>query len=296
MPKKTTLLIGAHMSIVDGIHHALERGESIGCSTIQLFTKNNRQWKARPLTKNDIELYQQAAKQSSIKWVVAHATYLINIGSPDKTIEKKSINAVIMELKRCQALGIPYLVLHPGSHVKTNQDSCIQQISDNLNKIFASAPGKTMLLLETMAGQGSSVCYSFEHIALIIKQSKYKRRLGVCLDTCHIFAAGYDFRTKKTYEATWKEFDSTIGFNKLKVIHINDSKKDLGSQVDRHEEIGKGKIGKQAFRLLFNDKRFFNIPKILETPKNSLDDDLRNMETIYALLSTQTRHALDFKK
>ncbi len=294
--KNPTLLLGAHISIAGGIHLAFERGESIGCTVMQIFTKNNRQWKSNPLTKEEIELYKKTAKQSSTKSVVAHATYLINIGSPDKVTEKKSVNAVIMELKRCDTLSIPYLVLHPGSHIKTNEESCIQQISNNLNKIFKATPGKTMLLLEVMAGQGSVVCYTFEQIARVIKQSKYKRRLGVCFDTCHAFVAGYDFRTKKTYENMWKEFDRIIGLGKLKIIHINDSKKELGSRVDRHADIGKGKIQLNAFRLLFNDKRFFHIPKILETPQKNLDDHLRNMKKIYTLLSPQTCRILKFKK
>ena len=197
-----------------------------------------------------------------------------------------------MELKRCDSLGIPYLVLHPGSYLKTDEHSCLEQISNNLNTIFKNAPGKTILLLETMSGQGSTVCYTFEHISQIIKQSKYKHRLGLCFDTCHTFVAGYDFRTKKTYEIMWKEFDRIIGLNKLKVIHINDSKKPLGSRIDRHENIGKGKLGTQAFKLLFNDKRFFDIPKILETPKDSLYDDARNMQKIRSLLLPKTRKIL----
>ena len=294
--KNPTLLFGAHISMAGGIHLAFERGESIGCTTMQIFIKSNRQWQAKPLIKEEIELYKKTAKTSSIKSVVAHATYLINIGSPNKLTEKKSVNAAIMELKRCNTLGIPYLILHPGSHVKTNEESCMQQISNNLNKIFKATPGKTMLLLENMAGQGSTVCYTFEQISRIIKQSKYKHRLGVCFDTCHAFVAGYDFRTKKTYEAMWQEFNLIIGLDKLKIIHINDSKKELGSRVDRHADIGKGKIQLNAFRLLFNDKRFFHIPKILETPYKNLDDHLKNMKKIYTLLSPQTCRLLKFKK
>lgn len=296
MTKKNPILLGAHMSISGGKHRAFERGESIGCTAIQLFTKNNRQWKAKPLNQEEIELFKTTAKQSSIQSLVAHATYLINIGSPNKIIEKKSVDAVIIELKRCNALGIPYLVLHPGSHLNTDEESCIKRIATNLNKILKATPGKTMLLLETMAGQGSTVCHTFETIAHIIKQSKYKHRLGVCFDTCHAFVAGYDFRTQKTYDAMWKEFDHIIGLNKLKVIHINDSKRELGSKVDRHAEIGKGKLGLQAFRLLCNDKRFFNIPKILETPMKELDDHLKNMKIIYSLLSPETRKKLEIKK
>ena len=284
MEKVSKLLLGAHMSMIGGFYRAIERGESIGCTTIQIFTKNNRQWHAKPLQNEEIELFKNKWKESSIQSIIAHATYLINLGSPQKELEEKSIKAAINELERCNSLTISYLVLHPGSHTNTDETESLKRIARNLDFIFESAQGDTSILLETMAGQGSSLCYSFEHIAEIIKLSKHKKRLGVCFDTCHAFAAGYDFRTKKDYIAMWKHFDDTIGLNKLHAIHINDSKTDCGSRVDRHTDIGKGKLGLEAFRLLFNDKRFANIPKILETPYTTLDDYKRNMETIYSLI------------
>ena len=290
--KKHSLLFGTHISIAGGIHLAIERGESIGCTAIQIFTKSNRQWSAKKITDKEIELFKDAIKKSSIQSVITHATYLINIGSPNKTTSEKSITALHKELERCDQLGIPYLILHPGSHLGTGEEECLQRISDNLNDIFDQTPGKTKILLETMAGQGSNVCYQFEHIAHIYSTSSFKKRLGVCFDTCHAFVAGYDFRTKKTYENMWKTFDKIIGLKQLKAIHINDSKKELGSRVDRHEDIGKGKLGLEPFKLLFNDERFFDIPKILETPKDDLKDDLRNMHTIKKLISSKNRRTL----
>jgi len=290
--KKHILLLGAHMSISGGLEKAIIRGESIGCTAIQIFTKNNRQWAAKTLTTTEIDLFKKTARKSSIKFIVAHATYLINLGASNKEIEKKSIEATKKELKRCATLNIPYLVLHPGSHIKTDEESCINQVSDNLNTILKTIPGKTMLLLETMPGQGTGICYRFEQIAQILKQSKFKKKLGVCFDTCHAFAAGYDFRTKTTYNRMWEDFDQTIGIKNLKVMHINDSKRPLGSRVDRHADIGKGELELNAFRLIFNDERFFDIPKILETPKETLEDDLKNMLTIKKLLLPKTRKIL----
>lgn len=287
--KKPSLLLGAHMSIAGGLEKAIERGESIGCTAIQIFSKSNRQWAAKEITKQEAEHFKSVWKSSSIKYVVAHATYLINIGSPEKLTCSKSVKALSLELMRCEQLNIPYLVLHPGSHLKTSEQECLKRIADNLNEIFESTRGKTKILLETMPGQGSMVCYSFEQIATLLDLSSFKQRLGVCFDTCHAFVAGYDFRTKETYDMMWKTFNSIIGLDYLKVIHINDSKKDLGSYVDRHENIGKGKLGLDAFRLLCNDKRFFDIPKILETPKTTLADDAKNMAALKSLLSTATR-------
>lgn len=298
--KKYTLLLGAHMSIAGGLEQAVIQGESIGCSAIQLFTKSNRQWKAKELSQKDIDLFKQTVQTSSIKkeHIVAHATYLINLGSTDTDINKKSIAAVIEEIERCNALQIPYLVLHPGSSKTTDITQVLDTITQNLDTVFESAPGNTMILLETMAGQGTSVCYQLEQLAYIYKKSAFKHRLGVCLDTCHIFAAGYDFRTQETYDAFWKTFDQIVGIDILKIMHINDSKKELGSRVDRHENIGNGKIGLVGFELLFNDARFFAIPKILETPKNSLEEDILNMNVIKKLLSRDTRelYGLDSRK
>ena len=293
MKKKQKLLIGAHMSIAGGMEKSVERGLAVGCTTMQIFTKSNRQWGAKVLTQQDCDTFKHAVKESGIAPVVVHATYLINIGSPKKETVEKSVDAIVKELERCHKLGIPYLVLHPGAHLKTDEDACLTRIANNLDAAFSRAKSNTMILLETMAGQGSTVCYLFEHIAAIIKRSKNTRRIGVCFDTCHVFVAGYDFTTKKTYEVMWQKFDDVIGLHKLKAIHVNDSKKGLGARVDRHEDIGKGAIGLTAFELLFNDPRFFAVPKILETPKEELSDDLCNIATIKKLISKKTRDILD---
>jgi len=291
MQKKHSLLLGAHMSIADNMYLAIERGESIGCSAIQIFTKSNRQWKAKPISNQDALLFKKTWKDSSVRSIIAHASYLINIGSPHKETEKKSVDALILELTRCAELGIPYLVLHPGSHTKTDEQSCIARISKNINKIL-DATSHCTILLETMAGQGTNVGYTFEQLAQIIRNTEHKSRIGVCFDTCHAFAAGYDFRTKDTYTLMWEKFDKTVGLNKLKAIHINDSQQDLGSRVDRHTDIGKGKIGLEAFKLLCNDERLFDIPKILETPKKNLSDDKKNLQVLMGLLTKKTRTLL----
>jgi len=283
--KQDSLLLGAHMSIAGGFEKSLERGESIGCTAIQIFTKSGRQWAAKKISPKEADLFLAKLKDTPIKTVVAHASYLINIGSPDNTTAKKSINALADELDRCNILNIPYLVLHPGSRLDSDENECLQRISDNLNEAMSKTSGKTMLLLETMAGQGSSIGNTFEQLAFIRSKSEFKSRVGVCLDTCHVFAAGYDFRTPALYKQMWQDFDAIIGKNHLKAIHLNDSKKELGSNVDRHEDIGKGKIGLEGFRLLINDKTLMHIPKILETPKkNGLEEDVANIKTIKDLI------------
>ncbi|HEV2601527.1 MAG TPA: deoxyribonuclease IV [Candidatus Babeliales bacterium] len=282
--KNTPLLIGAHISIAGGFEKAIERGVSIGCTTIQIFTKSNRQWHAKSITDEEAATFKATAIQLHITIIVAHATYLINLGSPDAATRSKSISAVVDELHRCEKLGITYLVLHPGSHLSTNEQECLTSVADSINAVLEKASGNTILLIENMAGQGSIVCYTFEQIKYVLDRCTFPERVGVCFDTAHAFAAGYDFRDKATYNAMWEHFDSTVGLSRLKVIHLNDSKKELGSRVDRHEDIGKGLIGLAGFKLLINDSRLAHIPKILETPQESLEDALRNIETVKSLV------------
>lgn len=291
MKKKPLLLLGAHMSISGGIHKAIERSESIGCTAIQIFTKSNRQWYAKPLKAEDIEMFKKTWKNSSIQSIIAHASYLLNIGSINSDTEIKSYEALKIEFQRCSELGIPYLSIHPGSHTNTDSYICLEKISKNITKLLDSIPQGT-ILLEIMAGQGSQVGHSFEQLAYIINHSEHKNRIGICFDTCHAFAAGYDFTTEKTYNLMWEAFDNIIGLGKLKCIHVNDSQKDLGSHIDRHAEIGHGKIGLKAFELLFNDPLFFDVPKILETPNTELFDYKKNMDTLKSLLTKRTRIAL----
>lgn len=288
MPRKK-LLIGAHMSIAGGYEQALIKGASIGCTAIQLFTKSNRQWYAKPITKENAHHFKKMQKETGILCVVAHASYLINLGSIHKATEEKSIKALIDELERCESLGISFLVLHPGSLGTLSKEEGARQISNNLDKALADAQSTTMILLENMAGQGSAFGSSFQELASIYQQAAHKKRLGFCFDTCHAFAAGYDISSEKTYEHVWKEFDAILGLKYLKVIHMNDSKKPLASHLDRHEDIGKGCIGLHGFDLLMNDHRFVSVPKILETPKGKgskdiLQDHLMNLQQLKKLV------------
>lgn len=285
---KHPLLLGAHISAAGGFYKAIERGASIGCTTLQIFTKSNRQWHAQPLDEDEILRFKKAQQKFSMPFVVAHASYLINIGSPNPDAAHKATAALIVELQRCEALNIPYLVLHPGSHVNTDETACLDRIAVNLSYAFEKVPGNTTILLETMAGQGSSTCSTFEQIAHIIKRVIPQSRVGVCMDTCHIFAAGYDFRTEDLYKKMWHNFDHIIGKKYLKVIHMNDSKKECGSRVDRHEDIGKGKIGLEAFSFFMNDESLSAVAKIVETPVKIIGEALKehryNMDTLENLV------------
>ncbi len=293
--KKQTLLLGAHISIAGGYDKALKQAASIGCTTLQIFTKSNRQWAAKPITDHEADLFKQTAKELGLEQIVVHASYLINLASANQQVQEKSVHALIQELERCHQLGIPYLVLHPGSNGECEKQEALQSIADGINHALEALNphNKTMILLETMAGQGSTLCSTFEEIATIRSLINKKNHVGVCVDTCHIFAAGYDLRTEKEYNNTWHAFDSAIGLEHIKVIHCNDSKKECDSRVDRHEAIGKGQLGDKSFELLFNDPRFFDIPKILETPKTDIHEDLINMRHIVTLLTEKTKNQLN---
>ncbi len=260
------ILVGAHISIAGGFHKAIKRGEEIGCTAIQIFTKSARSWFAKKITREEIELFKKSWKASSIPSVVVHAGYLINIGSCKKSIERKSIKSLMEELQRCEMLGVTYLVLHPGASVGGEKEGCITRIAKNLDEVLETVNGKSKILLETMAGQGTNVGYTFEQLKKIRKLCKNKRRVGICFDTCHTFAAGYDISTPMGYKETMEHFDKVLGLGALKVIHINSSKRELESRKDRHENLGKGKIPLKTFELIMNDKWFFDVPKILETP------------------------------
>lgn len=294
MKNNHSLLLGAHMSIAGGFEKAIERAESIGCTTLQIFSKSNRQWAAKDITLQEAAAFKKAVAQSYIKPenLVVHATYLINIGSPDQATQDKSIVALINELERCQLLGIPFLVLHPGSHVDSGVEEGLARVAHNLDRAFDQYKGQTMVLLENMAGQGSTLCATFQELATVRNSMRHKKSVGFCFDTCHAFAAGYDFRSEAGYQALWQEFDKILGLENLKAIHLNDSKKECGSRVDRHDDIGKGLLGLKPFELLFNDERFYDVPKILETPSDELADYARNMATIKELLRDDTKEKL----
>jgi len=260
-------LLGAHVSISGGVEKSPLRGEELGCDSIQIFSKNQRQWKSPPISDDVAKIFKKTLKNSKVKQVVIHDSYLINLASPNPESLKKSQEAFLDEMDRADKLGVPYLVFHPGSHMKSGEKAGIRQIAESLNSILRrQLDGKVMLLLETTAGQGDHIGYSFEQLAEIISLIDKKERIGICYDTAHTFEAGYDIRTEETYQQTFEKFDRVLGLNLLRVFHINDSKTDLGSRVDRHENIGRGYLGVEPFRFLVNDQRFQNHPMILETP------------------------------
>lgn len=280
------ILLGAHVSIAGGVDKAVERAANIGCTTFQIFTKNSNQWKATPLSDKVVQNYKRLIKLTKIKPVIAHDSYLINLCAKDRLILKKSREAFIDELVRCEILEINYLNFHPGSHMGMGEEDGIKLVAESINLAHEKTKGfKVKSMIETTAGQGTSIGYRFEQIRKIIDLVEDKRRLAVCVDTCHIFAAGYDIRSETSYLKTIEEFDSIIGLKYLKAFHLNDSKKGLGERVDRHEHIGKGKIGLNGFRFIMNDNRFSNIPKVLETPKGvDMREDVINMKILKSLI------------
>jgi deoxyribonuclease-4 len=279
------LLVGAHMSIAGGIHHALGHGLRAGCRTVQIFLKSSNQWKGKILTDEDRRLYLEARKESGIEPVVAHNSYLINLASPDPALNRKSLDAFVEEMRRASFLGIPCVILHPGSHMGAGPEAGIALVAAALNRALDRVPPPVRILLENTAGQGHSLGHRFDELAAILERVRQPARVDVCLDTCHAFAAGYDIRTPEGYRKTMREFDRLIGIERIAVFHVNDCKKGLGSRVDRHTHIGQGFIGLEAFRCLVNDRRFAKIPKILETPKGpDLKEDLMNLATLRSLV------------
>ncbi|MEY4613896.1 MAG: Endonuclease 4 [Planctomycetota bacterium] len=284
-------LLGAHMSVAGGIYKAAEESEAHLCQTVQVFTKNASQWKGKPLSQEDIDNFRRAARKANLKHNLSHNSYLINLASPDDGMFAKSIEAFVDEMQRAEQLELDYLVAHPGSHLKTGEEAGISRIAHGLDEIHRRCPDfKVMILLEITAGQGTNLGCKFEHMAGILKLAKHAEKLGVCFDTCHAFAAGYPLFPKADYDATWQEFDTLIGIKKLKAFHLNDSKKGLGSRVDRHEHIGKGALGLEPFRLILNDPRFASLPMVLETPKEEGDNhdmDGVNLTVLRNLISAR---------
>lgn len=262
------MFLGTHISAAGGLHKAFPRGEEVGCSAIQIFTKNANRWQAKALQEKDIQSFKTAWERSNIEAVIAHDSYLINLGTPKDELWEKSQNALLDELERCELLGIPYLVMHPGSHVGSGEDAGLRRVAQAFDRIHQHSEGyTTKILVETTAGQGTNLGHSFEHLAKIFEFVQQPERLGVCFDTCHAFAAGYELRTESGYVETFEHFETLIGLERLKAIHLNDSLKPLGARVDRHQGIGEGEIGLEGFRFLMNDPRLHEIPMILETPK-----------------------------
>lgn len=260
--------LGAHMSIAGGYYKAVEAAQAAGCDCVQLFTKNNNQWRAKEITEKEAERFKQSLKELGVKHPISHDSYLINLASPDDELWKKSIDAFVVELQRAEQLGIPYVVAHPGAYTTSSEEAGLARIAAALDEVHRQTPDAAAhCLLETTAGQGSNLGWKFEHLATIIDAAADPDRLGVCFDTCHVFAAGYAMGDEKSYKATMKELNKTVGVKLVKAFHLNDSVKPLGSRVDRHAGIGRGEMGLEPFRYLLNDRRFKKTPMYLETPK-----------------------------
>ncbi len=319
--------LGAHMSIAGGFEKSIERGLKVGCQTVQIFSKSNNQWEAPPIAPETAGRFRKAMRESGIGPIFAHTAYLINVGSPEKETHDRSRQALKVEVERATALGLAFIVLHPGSHKNrrpTNKEdeigggrirrardneptfgeasrvgeagpvsapeelenSCIERIAKTVAEVIRQTNGSPVkVLYEIAAGQGSAVGYRFEHLAGLLKLTGHPDRTGICLDTCHLFAAGYDFRTPAGYEKMTAEFDRLVGLNRVEAIHLNDSKKELGARVDRHEHIGQGQIGLEGFRSLLNDSRLNRVPMVLETPKDekTLAEDVMNLRVLRSL-------------
>lgn len=281
--------LGAHMSIAGGVELALLRGQSVGCEAIAMFTKNNNQWKAKKLTQQDADKFSAALIETGIKPVVAHSSYLINLSSPVAALWKKSTASMEDELARCELLGIPYLVVHPGSHKGKGVDYGLRRVAAAMDQIHGKHPNwRVMTLIEHTAGQGDHLCHLFEEIAQLRELIAEKKRVGVCLDSCHLLAAGYDIRKPETYADVFKKFSDLIGIEQVKAWHLNDSKTPLGSRVDRHDHIGKGKVGRAGFKNIMNDPRWNSLPGLLETPKGEdMKEDKVNLRALRRLIATK---------
>ncbi len=280
------------MSVAGGLHTAFERADRVGCTAMQIFTKNSNQWNDPDLTPEDIEKYREAENKSKVRIVVSHDSYLINLCGATKELLQKSRRAFVKEIQRCQSLGIKYVVFHPGAHTTLDRTEGLRLVAESINRAHDETAGSEVVtLIETTAGQGTTVGTSFAEIAEMISMIRDTRRVGVCIDTCHIFAAGYDIRTETGFNRTMEEFESLIGFSMLHAVHFNDAKKPLNSHVDRHEHIGKGEIGRKAFGFFMNDRRFATVPKILETPKgeDGYKMDIENPRLLRSLVKKENR-------
>jgi deoxyribonuclease-4 len=278
--------LGAHMSIAGGLHKAVERGRVAGCGVLQVFTQNSNQWRGKRIADSDAALFREAWEESGMRDIVSHDIYLINLAAAPGEVREKSMAGFLEEMERCARLGIDKIVMHPGSHLGEGEETGISRIVEAFDALFEQAQDFTgTVLLETTAGQGTNIGYRFEHLREIRDRSAFPERFGICFDTCHTFAAGYDITTREGYVTVFEEFDRVLGLENLRVFHFNDSKKGLNCRVDRHEHIGRGAMGLEGFRFLMNDERFRGIPKILETPKGDNDEmDAINLKTLRDLV------------
>ena len=276
------------MPISGGMEKALFEGKRVGCEVIQIFTHNTNTWHMKPISSEQLELFEKAKKETKVIPISVHVGYLINIASPEDRIWKRSVNALKKEIQRAELLGIPYVVMHPGAHKGAGEENGIRKIAEGLKEVISDSSQNTKILLETTAGQGTSIGYRFEHLAEIMEKISIPERIGICLDTCHIFSAGYDFRTEEQYEALIEELEKLVGIDYVFLIHMNDSKKECGSRVDRHMHIGKGKIGEKGLSYFLKDNRFKETPFIIETPKGKdekgIDYDIINLQKLRQIL------------
>ncbi len=278
-----SLLLGVHVSIAGGIEKAIARGEEIGCTAIQVFTRNASRWQAKPLSDRSVAAFREARARSSLGYVAAHDSYLINLASPDEQLRRKSIAAFVDEMVRCDRLGIADLVMHPGAHMGRGISAGLATVAESFRSIFSEAPATVRVLIENTAGQGTSLGADFAEIAEILSRVG-NDRLAVCFDTCHAFAAGYDLRSEQSYQRVMEDFEQLLGMESLALFHLNDCKKPLGSRVDRHEHVARGMIGVAGFAALMTDPRFVRVPKILETPSGEQHcHDLENLALLRRL-------------
>jgi len=279
--------LGAHMSIAGGLPQAIVRARAVDATALQIFVKSSNQWAARPFAPGEVEAYRESSKEAGLdRHTLAHASYLINLASPDEALWEKSVEAFRVELHRCEALGIPWLVVHPGAHVGSGVASGIARVASALDRVLPKAKEGAGVLLETTAGQGTTLGARFEELGQILKAVKRPDRLGICFDTCHVLAAGYEFRFASAYAETMAALDRAVGLDRLRGVHLNDSKGDLGCRRDRHEHIGNGKVGLEAFRLILADTRFHDVPMVIETEKgDDLTEDRVNLGVLRSVIA-----------
>ncbi len=276
--------VGAHTSISGGLHRALERGADVGCDVIQIFSRSNQQWAMRPISDEDLAAWQQARAATGVDPVLVHGSYLVNLCGPDSALRERSYQATAAEYERCRRLGIPYLVMHPGAHCGDGEATAIARLGALLERLWDEQPDNpTTVLIENTAGQGSCIGWRFEHLRDIFAAVADPARLGVCIDTCHTLAAGYELRTDAGWQETWAAFERTVGIARVRAFHVNDSRTPLGSRVDRHQHLGRGELGLGAFRRLVNEPRFAGLPMVIETPKPVDRADVVNLGILRAL-------------
>jgi deoxyribonuclease IV len=293
-------ILGAHMSIAGGYYKAAEAAGRLGMDTVQLFTKNNNQWQGKDLSSDDVRQFREAVERHRLRLAISHSSYLINLAAPDPELRQKSIDAMVIELQRADALGLDYVVLHPGSYTTSSEAEGLEAIRASLESVLAQTGSlRAGILLENTAGQGTNLGWRFEHLGYLLEKSGYPPRLGVCFDTCHAFAAGYPFGTAAEYREMWAEFERAVGLRYLRALHLNDSKRELGSRVDRHEHLGRGHIGLEAFWRLMRDPRLRELPMFLETPKgeeDGVEHDARNLGILRELARNRSFRRLSLSR